>query len=200
MTRKSLQRELGLNAATKPLASASAPAVAVAAFVVGTPGCSPSPSSPTRARRDDALRRDEAGRVGATPTSAPSANVERTRSSRRGSRRHLGARSPRAHRGESDRARDPGVRPAVHRRLVEVEHLMSELERNARRAQVALGVPGRGASDEARHGFAVSATRTRATQGPRALETCGRTHSSINCRSVRPCGPSTLDSTPRSST
>jgi hypothetical protein len=143
VTRKTLQRELVLNAATKPLAVAVAASVAVAAFVLGVPWLLAVAVAVYAALVLTTLfDADEAERVGrkAYVRSAPTP----------GRRAVPGDVAPeiaslvaRAHLEETRIRREiessglPFTDVAV-----EVEYLMSDLERNARRANTVLAYLG----------------------------------------------------------
>ena len=137
VTRKSLQRELVLNAATKPLALGVGATVAVAAFVVGTPWLLAVAVVAYLALAVTTLfDSEEAGRVGrATYRRASSAKEQRRVP--KGLAPPIAALVQRAHVEERriDRAIEASGLPFTDV-SIEVEHLMSELERNAGRAQV----------------------------------------------------------------
>lgn len=138
VTRKTLRRELALNAATKPLALSVGAGVAVAAFVVGTPWLLAVAIVAYVALAVTTLfDPEEAGRVGRdTYRRATTPGRARTEVPK-GLAPDISALVHRAHVEEAriQRAIEESGLPFTDV-SIEVEHLMSELERNARRAQV----------------------------------------------------------------
>lgn len=138
VTRKTLQRELALNAATKPLALAVGAGVAVAAFVVGVPWLLAVAVVAYAALVVTTLfDPDEAGRVGRGAYRRATARPRGQRELPGGLAPEISALVQRAHVEEDriQRAIEESGLPFTDV-SIEVEHLMSELERNARRAQV----------------------------------------------------------------
>ena len=137
VTRKTLQRELALNAATKPLALTVGAGVAVAAFVLSAPWLLAVAVAMYAAIAVTTLfDPDEAGRVGRAAYRR-AALPKGDRELPEGLAPEISALVHRAH------VEEHRIRRAVEDSglpftdvSVEVEHLMSELERNARRAQV----------------------------------------------------------------
>jgi hypothetical protein len=137
VTRKTLQRELALNAATKPLALAVGASVAAAAFVLSAPWLLAVAVAMYAALAVTTFfDPDEAARVGRAAYRRAALPKEH-RELPEGLAPEISALVHRAH-AEEDR-----IRRAIEASglpftdvSVEVEHLMSELERNARRAQV----------------------------------------------------------------
>jgi hypothetical protein len=137
VTRKSLRRDLVLNASTKPLALGVGAAVAVAAFVVGTPWLLAVAVVAYVALVVTTLfDPEEAGRVGQDAYRRASSAKDQRRVPK-GLAPPISALVHRAHVEERriDRAIEASGLPFTDV-SIEVEHLMSELERNARRAQV----------------------------------------------------------------
>ena len=138
VTRKALQRELVLNAATKPLALAVGATVAVAAFVVGAPWLLAIAALAYVALAATTLfDPDEAGRVGRDTYRRATAVRTKPREFPTSLAPEISALVHRAHVEEDriQRAIDESGLPFTDV-AIEVEQLMSELERNARRAQV----------------------------------------------------------------
>jgi hypothetical protein len=138
VTRKTLRRELALNAATKPLALTVGTGVAVAAFVVGAPWLLAVAVVAYLALVATTLfDPEEASRVGRDTYRRATTPGKRRREFPEGLAPEISALVHRAHveEGRIQRAiEDSGL--AFTDVSIEVEYLMSELERNARRAQV----------------------------------------------------------------
>jgi hypothetical protein len=137
VTRKSLRRDLVLNASTKPLALGVGAAVAVAAFVVGTPWLlAVAVIAYVALVATTLFDPEEAGRVGRDAYRRASSAKEQRRVPKELAP-PIAALVHRAYAEESriDRAIEASGLPFTDV-SVEVEHLMSELDKNARRAQV----------------------------------------------------------------
>jgi hypothetical protein len=138
VTRKSLRRDLVLNASTKPLALGVGAAVAVAAFVVGTPWLlAVAVLAYVALVATTLFDPEEAGRVGRAAYRRANPSAVGRRQVPKGLAPPISALVKRAHVEERriDSAIEASGLPFTDV-SVEVEQLMSELERNARRAQV----------------------------------------------------------------
>jgi hypothetical protein len=137
VTRKTLTRELAVNAVTKPLALTVGAGVAVAAFVVGTPWLLAVAIVAYLALAATTLfDPEEASRVGRDTYRRAKAPEKDRRAFPEALAPEISALVHRAHVEERriQRAIEESGLPFADV-SIEVEHLMSELERNARRAQ-----------------------------------------------------------------
>jgi hypothetical protein len=143
VTRKTLQRELVFNAATKPLGVAVAAAVAVAAFVLAAPWLLVAAAALYVALAlTTFLDPAEAERVGRNVYRRAAPTPDR-RALPTGLAPEIAALVARAH-AEEARIREAIADSALPLTdvVVEVEYLMSELERHAHRAQMLLAFLG----------------------------------------------------------
>jgi hypothetical protein len=178
VTRKTLQRELVFNAATKPLAVAVTAAVAVAAFVLGTPWLlAVAVAVYVSLALTTLFDPDEAQRVG-RETYRRAAPGHARRELPGGLAPEISSLVARAH-VEEERIRHAiaDSRVPFTDVAVEVEYLMSELERHARRAQVIIVYLGEQRPFQLQR--QLQALRAGATESPAAAESRDRAAAAV---------------------